>query len=172
MQNSYEITGELKLRKVIESNTDYSLEFCKNDDKYGYDLICKKLVVNGDHWRRDIVGYVELEISDNWIDSYPAYWKTYSFLARKAFYWDYNSNEFYSDRLKNADTNRTIYVISNKSMTDMVVAKMTDVAQGEMVVNGYDSESERKKTFLRFDLKDTRIIRGLENTMQFINNYF
>ena len=122
----YEINLELYIRKFFEKNTDYTFEFQKNEDKYGYDLSVFKYFLNGPNYEKKLIAFIEIEISETWVNDYPEYWRDYSFLKRKIYKYCWQENEFYDELKDNAD--RTIYIIFNKSLTDCICNEITFIA--------------------------------------------
>lgn len=168
-KNPYEIDLELVIRKVLETNiTDYTFEFQKNDDPYSYDIKCYKYYIReGGDYNKELIAYVEVEISEHWKDEWPSYWKTYSFLARKVL--EYENGKFIEDKLKEG-AEKTIYLIFNKNCTDCFCCEIKIIKNFNFehvpVTGNYYSDC-----FLRTSLYEKRVIRGVENSMRYIERY-
>lgn len=164
-ENPYAIDVELEIRKIFERETNYIYEFQKNENPYDYDITVFKYYINGANWWKKIIAYIELEVSEHWINDYPKYWKTYSFLKRKIYEWD---NGFSGEKKCNAD--KTIYIIFNKQLNDAICCDIETISKfQEEYIN--ITGSERKDTFLRTSLDDPRITRGIRNCIERIK-YF
>lgn len=164
--NPYEIDLELQVRKLFEIKTNYTYEFQKNNDKYGYDIAVFKYYIYGADWIKKNIAYFEIEISENWVDRFPDYWHDYSFLARKVF--KIENNSFTSELKENAK--KTVYVIFNKSITDCICQRIDLISTFE-VKNRNIMNKVKTDTFLITDLNDKRIVRGLDNMFDFCNNF-
>jgi hypothetical protein len=167
-ENPFEINVELEIRKIFEYNSDYTFEFQKNEDKYGYDLKVNKYYIDAADYTKETVAFVEIEVSETWKNEWPSFWKDYSFLARKIYEFDYNNDCFTSDLKHDAD--KTIYVIFNKSITDCICQSVINLSKLKMIQRGFDGV--RKNSFLTTSVNDAKIIRGINNMFNFCNNFF
>lgn len=157
--NCFEIDSELMIRKWLENTTDYHYEFQKNDDKYGYDIICNRYDINGGEWSKNDLGFIEVELSQKWDDGYPANWKTYSFLARKLLTFD--NGQFTMTAKSGAD--KMLYVIFNRKMTDCIAAKPTELLDaGADLVNTKLTGRNYTDFVLRVPLNCPVVARGRE----------
>ena len=166
--NTYEIDLELQARKLIQSKLHHTFELQKNEDKYGYDLSVFRYYQDGGEHTKKMIGFIEVEVSNSWKDKYPGYWSTYSFLARKVFQFDWNDNEFFAN-LKN-DAEKTIYIIFNGELTDSCCCDITTISQFKKV-NCDVTGKFRNDSFLRTDLQDPNVIRGLDECFDYINEF-
>jgi hypothetical protein len=95
---SYDIEDELKVRKILEENTNWTFEFTKNS-KYAPDL---QLHDWGDEPSepadRNLTGFVEIERTSEESDwqtgDIPDNWNTVNFLKRKVLQWDRQNEEW------------------------------------------------------------------------------
>jgi len=164
---NFDIPDELKIRKKLEQILNYTIELQKNDDKYGYDISCYRYDTKTN--KKCLIGYIELEVSDTWIDVYPDFWKYHSFLARKVFKFDWNKNEF-TDELQDNYAN-TIYLIMNQSMTDMICQSIKNISKLNF---RYCNVKDRyyNDCYLRIRKKNKKIICGEDNCSKFIQQFF
>lgn len=164
---SYDIPDELKVRKKIETMLNYDIELQKNDNIYDWDM--KLFRYNVKTNKKTPIGYIELEISDNWVDNYPSYWKYYSFLARKVFRYDWNQNQFTRELKEN--WKNTVYLISNHEMSDMICQSIEALSKlyfyHKEVTGRYYNDC-----FLRVRRGSKKIIRGVDNCSLFIKDFF
>jgi hypothetical protein len=164
----YEIDVELEVRKLFEKNTDYTFEFQKNDNKYEYDISVFKYYINGSDYKKKIIAYIEIEVSETWQTTYPDYWKTYSFLKRKVFKYSYENQCFSTELKENAEN--TIYIIFNKTLTDAICCDIITISKfnnQKSIVTG----NERQDTFLREPLNSFFVVRGLNECFKKINEF-
>ena len=169
-KSPFEIDTELRVRKILESVTDHRFEFIKNNNPFGYDLVANKYTQTDSLWKVEPIAFIEIEVSSVWVDSYPSNWKTYSFLKRKVYKFDYHSKQ-YTDELK-PYANNTIYFLLNKTMSDSICARISDIAKMPTIV-GKETGNLRQDSYLRIDLdyKQNFIKRGLENCIDAIKKY-
>jgi len=165
--NPFEINLELEIRKLFERNTDYRYEIRKNDDKFGYDLQIYRYFINGGDWVRKDIAYIELEVSEKWVDEYPKYWKDYSFLARKVY--KYENGSFINELKQNAE--KTIYVIFNKNITDCICRDIKTISTFETKSRGVMNNTYHD-TYLTINYQNSKIIRGIDNMLGYCNSYF
>lgn len=170
-ENPYAIDVELEIRKIFEWETDYTYEFQKNEDPYDYDISVFKYYINGADWKKKLIAYIELEVSESWKDEYPYWWKTYSFLKRKVYKWDYNDNNFTNELKDNVD--KTIYIIFNKKLSDSCCSDIKTIStfKEEVLSNGGKTGDLRKDTYLREPLNTKRVIRGTKNCVERIKDF-
>lgn len=169
--NPFEINLELKIRKLIENKTDYQFEIHRNDNQYEYDLeiFYYKLLNNG-RFEKYNIAFIEIEISEHWVNEYPKYWKKYSFCKRKIFEFDKENYKFTNNLKKNAV--KTIYIIFNKSLTDCIAQNILYISKN------FDSEYEKlcekedKNWFMRTNKNNIeRVIKGIDNFFIHLNKY-
>ncbi len=126
---TYEITNELVARKILESHTEWYVEFNKNyGDLYGYDIACYKHTEDGTvtGYHKRLVGYVEIEVyqGDNWQPGrVPPNWKEITFLKRKVFKWA--GGEWSPDPRDGYD--RVVYLKFNRDFTDCFACHMATI---------------------------------------------
>lgn len=109
-----------------------------------------------------------VEVSEKWIDTYPIYWRWYSFLARKVFL--YNTNNNYNDRIPLADYKNAYYIIFNKNLTDAISQPVYNIAEFELYLQHISGE-DRTDWFLRVPVSDKRIVRGIDNVVLDLCNF-
>jgi len=168
-KNPFEIDVELEIRKILEKNTSYQFEFQKNEDKFSYDISVFYYFINGADWEKIKIGFIEVEVSERWQTEYPNYWKDYSFLKRKVYEWNF-FDRYYTGELK-SNTEHSIYVIFNKSLTDCICQDMKTVStftEKKRFLTG----NTRQDSFLCTTLDDKRIIKGVDNCLVFIKLFF
>jgi len=165
---NYDIDNELKIRKKLESMLNYDIELQKTEDKYSWDISCFRY--NTKTNQKTLLGYIELEQSDTWIDEYPDFWKYHSFLARKVFKFDWNNNVFLINELKN-DWARTIYLIVNKNLTDMICQSIKTISTLNFE---YCKVKDRyyNDCYLRINKRNKTIICGQNDCKRFIKDFF
>jgi len=142
----YDITPELKVRKILEKETQNipKLEFDGNSkDQYGYDLkvfFWKNLEKEP---QKQPLGYVEVEHTDNYIfvnDEKPKNWPEISFLKRKV-YKPVRDRDNNFEEWKNTPKNNykdTLYLKLDSSYTSCFCASIEDIFD-------YGEESYRSK---------------------------
>lgn len=168
-KNPYQIDLELIIRKILEKNiSDYTFEFQKNDDPYGYDIESYKYYIwEGGKYHKELIAYIEVEISEKWKDEWLSYWKVYSFVARKILV--FKDGEFIKDKLKEG-AEKTIYLIFNKSFTDCFCCEIKIIKNFEFkhvpLTGNYYNDC-----FLRIGLSDERVVRGIEDSMEYIERF-
>lgn len=163
----FEINVELQIRKLLERKTDYNVEVKKHLDKYGRDLEVFIYKVDGNDWSYKNC-FLEVEVSEKWIDTYPIYWRWYSFLARKVFL--YNTNNNYNDRIPLADYKNVYYIIFNKNLTDAISQPVYNIAEFDLHLQHISGE-DRTDWFLRVPVSDKRIVRGIDNVVLDLCNF-
>ena len=125
--NPYSVKSELQVRKILEANTDYRLEFTKNEDPIGYDLKVNFLQLLNNDWRKQFKGYIEVEVSTSWKEgaTYPMRWNSYSFLTKKVLLFDRFNNKFTPYPKYSWDIEkRTIYLIFSKDLKGCYAANL------------------------------------------------
>jgi len=173
-ENPYDISPELKIRKILEYSFDYTYEFRKNDNRYGYDIICYKYFIHDDGGFEKLpVVFIETEVSYNidWISDLQENWKWYSFLARKVLKFN-SDNDCFTDELKeNAD--KCVYLKFNRYFKDCFCCDMNTISKFDKIYwPGYTNENDGyNHAFLRTSLDDKRVIRGIPESMEFIKNF-
>ena len=170
--NPFEIETELRIRKLFENKTGHEFEFRKNDDPFAWDIECFKYIQRGSEWERVFCCFVEVEVSEQWQNEYPAYWKTYSFLARKIH--PFVNGRFLTDQLRE-HAEKCFYIVCNKSITDCKMICLSDAMSGSFKQCGsLSSLGSYGSAFRRFPLNSELVYRGFENSvsavLQFSNN--
>lgn len=173
---NYNIDNELKIRKKLENMLNYDIELQKTDDKYSWDISCFRY--NTKTNKKTLIGYIELEQSDTWIDEYPYFWKYHSFLARKIFKFDWNNNIFLLNELKN-DWGKTIYLIVNKNLTDMFCQSIKTISTFHFKYdkpnpnnNKIPNDRYYNNCYLRINKKNKTVICGENDCKNFIKSMF
>lgn len=167
--NPYEIDSELMVRKWLEKHTDYHFEFCKNEDRYGFDIICNKYEINGGNWEKRQIGFIEVELSTKWDEfNYPSNWRNHSFLARKVY--KFENGEFTSELKDGCD--RMVYVIFNKPMTNCVACRPIDLVNANPTFARASFTSRALKDWaLRVPLDCKIVAKGQEEVSSLVD-YF
>jgi len=165
----YEIDSELMVRKWLEKHTDYHFEFCKNDDKYGFDIICNQYKLDGKDWEKHQIGYIEVELSSKWNQfQYPGNWRSHSFLARKIY--KFRNGQFINELKEGCD--KMVYVIFNKPMTNCVACRPIDLlGQNPEFARVSYTGDERFDWGLRVPLDCNIVAKGQEQVSNLVD-YF
>lgn len=168
-KESYEIKGELKMRKQLEAHTDWEFEFTKNDT-YAYDM----RVYEWDEEPnspddRTVFGYIELERAkkSGWCTGeFPENWVYLTFLERKIRDYDYTRGRW--DGLKE-NYRKTVYLKFNHAMDNCFVAPVASIHRdgwGTKRSTGRPTDTYRG---LGFDHQDVRY--GIRDAVEFIEEY-
>lgn len=171
-EQGYEIKDELKIRKVLEAHTEWNFEFTKNT-KYAYDLRIKEWDNKPDGPEdNDVVGFVELERSrsdrtHSWITGdIPDGWKFYSFLKRKVYEWDVETQSW--NGLKE-NYERTVYLKFNHALDNCFAATIQDIyKEGEPTKF---SDGSKSNSYIKLDLDSSHVVTGIDESTQFIKEY-
>lgn len=167
-KDPFEITSELQIRKMLEKQTSHRFEFRKNDNKYGPDIECYRYDIVGESWSRTRKVFVEVEVSERWVTSFPDTWKTASFLARKLLHFN---GESYVPELKSGCEDM-FYLILNKSLTDGYMIHGPDAIKGRIFEPRYmQTGDKRLDTYVRFNLSDPTYTRGIQKCVKRIIDY-
>lgn len=168
----YEFKDELKIRKVLERETDWQFKFSKND-KYAYDMAITKW---GDSPQspddNEVIGYVELERSRrdkkySWVTgSIPENWYYLSFLQRKVRDYDHRTKCW--EGLKK-DYDRTVYMKFNHAMDNCFAASVETIHQDGTQTKR--SDGSYRGTYLALDKDHPDVHVGLSDCVEFIKNY-
>jgi len=169
---SYRIKDELKIRKVLENQTSWNLEFTKND-KFEYDL----RITQWDERPQsptdnDVIGYVEIERSrrdkkHSWITGdIPDSWYFLSFLKRKVRQYDYQLQSW--GDLK-SDFDKTIYLKFNHELDNCFAASISTIEQDGEQTKWSDGTPEN--TYLALDKDHPDVKHGIDNCADFIQNH-
>jgi len=170
----YNIKEELIIRKKLETITDWSIEFNQNyENKYDYDLCCFKHTIENNEigYKKKLIGYIEVEISPDWKTyDIPENWYEISFLKRKCFLWDYNTEQWTKTPKKNY--NKTIYLKANKNFTNCFCINIKDIIK--KANNSNRNNNTYKGDFLIMNKIDVKwgwdeIVTLIENLINNIN---
>lgn len=172
-QSSYDVTAELKVRKMLEKHTGWTFEFTRTTDIYQTDITCLRYTI-GAGWSRDIAGFIEVEESAQWHDGiYPPHWKFYSYLKRKVFAYNHNTRHFEQSPVENAD--KTFYLKVARDLSDCHCSLMSDIYehafQSVDARNGLGSD-EYNRVMLRFNMDSPYVRRGWEHSIAAIKQKF
>lgn len=169
---NFEIKDELKVRKVLEKNTEWNFVFNKNTD-YQYDLAITewgdKPTEQSD---KEIIGYVELERSrrdkkHSWVTGdIPDSWYYLSFLQRKVRGYDHRRNCWQG--LKQ-DYDRTVYLKFNHALDNCFSAPIEAIHLDGKPTKMSDGSYNNSYLKLNTDHPDVRV--GVENSVAFIQEY-
>lgn len=165
---SYDIEVELKIRKMLEAETDWNFEFNKNGDQYDYDIKFYRWEDNGNGELEKVhYGFVELERARKWkTGDVPDNWTYYSFLERKIQEFDHDLRKW---RGPKENFRRTIYLKFNQLLDNCFAAPVVTIYnQGERTKrsDGTYNNTYRK---LGFDHPDVR--QGLGECVNYIDTF-
>lgn len=173
-KTSYDVTAELKVRKVLEKHTGWNVEFTRNDDKYGFDINCFHYTIS-QSWERDSAGFVEVEESSMWKDGiYPQRWRFYSYLKRKVFVFDFKNGLFVQSPVENSE--KTIYLKVARDLSDCHASLISDIFNHHEF-KWTDSrpglgEDLYNREMLRFSLQSKYVCRGWAQCVGLIKETF
>ena len=158
---SYEIKDELKIRKILEYNTDYKFMFVKNDDPYAYDMMAFRYdIFENGKYDKNFLGFVEIE--RKWNSGWITNWSEISFLKRKICKWE--NNIWKNEPKENID--KTYYLKFNNDYTDCFCALIKDIWN-----NGYDSyrsDGSYNGTFIVLPKESIYIKYGIKDSIKYI----
>lgn len=171
-RQSYEIKGELEIRKLLESNTDWDFEFRKNE-KYAYDLCIHQ-------WDSEpsgpsdnnVIGYIELERArrdkpKSWVTGdIPNGWHFYSFLERKIRDYDYEKACW--EGLQ-SDHSRTVYIKFNHALDNCFAAPVTTIyREGEITKR---SDNTPKNTYRKLGFNNDSVAVGISESINLVEDW-
>jgi len=165
---NFEITEELQVRKILEYNTNYEWVFNKNNNKYEYDLKAWKYNIYKDGRYEPIFkGYIEIEIGRGWNEfDWPNHkYQVVSFLKRKIYNFDWNTNEW-KDTKNYID--KTFYLKFNNDKTNCLCLLIDDIIIYGRPSNRDQEHDKYKQSFIEVDIKD--VIWGIKNCIDYIND--
>lgn len=164
----YDIEPELRARNILEQHTEWDTVINRNDDIYDTDLECYRWNDGMGEWRRELIGYVEIEQADKWYGkSYPDNWVYLTFLERKVHDWDSALQRF--DGLVNGGE-KTVYLKFNQEFTNCFAAPVRDIH-----LNGSRtkrSDGSRQGSTLALNFEHESIRTGIDECAEFITEYF
>ena len=175
--SDYDILPELKLLKKLQKSLYLPEDtfLIKNDDKVGYDVsVIQYLRDKEGEWIKKEIAYIEIEVSNRWINSWPESWSHYSFLARKVLKYIPDISQFTNSLKDPQKTPKAIYLICNKQLTDCFCSDMVTISNFNMVTkhNFYNGNvkvvSPYHSTTLVAPLWSKNVVRGWENVIKFI----
>ncbi len=146
--NPREIGEELKIRKKIERKTGHRLEIQRSKDLKGIDLKCYMYKSYNGNLKKGLIGHIEVEVSENWIDTYPNNWKEISFLKRKIEKYDWDRRKWIGLR-DDIDTRNAFYLVINKNRTNCFSQTIHNI-----YTNFRDSKRKLKDTVTGRYLRD------------------
>ena len=165
-QNPYDKEKEYYVRKIIEKNTNPLLITEPNKDSFGYDT--RILRIDPKTNNRWTVGFVEIEISESWVNGWKEYWKFRRFVARKVVKWE--NGTFYFNQYKHGGIN-TLYLRWNKSLTDCyccpIFTIMTFPHKNFKISGCYKHD-----VLFYVEKNNSKVVNGIKNCMKFIDKYF
>lgn len=157
---SYKITNELIVRKILENNTPHQYMFVKNDNKYDYDIEFFKYLLSEKDYSKLRLGFVEIENKSDggWG------WPRISFLKRKIYKWD---RDKWSEELIIKDI-PIYYLKFNHDFSDCFCANTKNIFK-------FGNESKRSDgsrcgSFIELPWDDNNIIHGIKNCVNYILN--
>lgn len=172
-KESYEIKDELKIRKALEGETDWQLEFTKNS-KFDYDL---RVFVWDDNPRgpesKNLLGFIEVERTSktsDWITGdIPDSWWYYSFLERKIRQYDhrFTGRSAWGDPIE--DYQRTVYLKFNHSMDNCFMAPITTIYHDG--THTKRSDWSRTNTYRKLSFYHPDVTVGLDESLSAIQEY-
>ena len=164
---SYDIKNELIIRKILEYETPWYIEFNKNDNIYEYDLVYYKWIQK-EKLTKTLIGYVEIEYCERWRDEEPpSFWYEASFLKRKIYNFNWNDKSW--NKPKN-NHEITIYAKFSYDYTNCFAMKIKDLIE-------FGEESKRSKdfsyneAFVKLEWESPYLTRGLKNSIKMINGF-
>lgn len=171
-EQTFDIRNELKIRKILEKNTDWHIEFNENyDNPYEYDLSYfyhKENTKTETGYEKQFRGYIELEVHHNWkTKSIPSYWREPSFLKRKCYKWDYENNKWSNEHKNNYD--KTVYLKFNNNLTYCFVLSIPNIIEKGHIIDYRGDPDDYHEAFIGVD-KD-KIYWGIDNCIEYINNF-
>ncbi|MGA1067063.1 MAG: hypothetical protein ACO3U3_14585, partial [Alphaproteobacteria bacterium] len=168
----YEIKSELKVRKWLESNTDYTFEFIRNDEQKGYDLGCWKYIQKGDIFEKHLICFIEVEESEQWKNGqYPSHWRYWAYLQRKVNPWDWDLNAFLTGLKK--DATRTMYLKAAIDFSGVHCSRMEDIYAYGKLANSGTHKNDRLSMTYRFSVKSNSqyVFVGKERCLRAIKRF-
>ena len=166
-KESFDIKNELIIRKILEYETPWNIEFNKNDNIYEYDLVYFKWLQK-EKLTKTLIGYIEIEYCENWKEEeHPSYWFEASFLKRKIYDFNWNSKSW-DEPKKNHE--KTIYAKFNYYYTNCFAVKIRDLI-------GFGEESKRSENFsyneafIKLEWGSPYLTNGLKNSVKMINDF-
>lgn len=172
-KQSYEIKDELRMRRQIESSTDWRFAFQKNI-KYRYDLTVTRWADEPeDRTDSELAGYIELERSrkdreHSWVSgSIPDSWYFYSFLKRKV---NQFNKETQSWGTVKPHFDQTVYLKFNHRLGNCFAAPVKAIHEDGNHTPWSDGTKEN--TYLSLELDDDRVRTGIDECAAFIEEFF
>jgi len=171
-KQSYEIQDELKIRKILERNTNWPFEFTKNGT-FGYDIQVTKWdnEAAGDN-DNEVLGYVELERArkdkqHSWITGdVPSSWVFLSFLKRKVRQFDHRTQSW---RGIKDNYDRTVYLKFNHALDNCFAASIETIhADGKPTPY---SDGSRTGSYLSLDMDHTKVRYGISECVSYVEEY-
>ena len=164
---SYNIYNELKARKILEKYTDYHYTFEKNSDKYGFDLLVFRYTDIENNFRKNHLGYIEVECAVNWRNfHFPNNWYCVSFLKRKFYDFDFTKRVWINYK---KDVDKTIYLKFNHPMNNCFCKEMMYIIQ-----YGKDSARNKKNDYFNsfIELDINQVCWGIDRCIYYITDFF
>lgn len=170
-KNSYEVTIELKVRKMLEKHTSYLYEFRRTEDMFDTDITAIRYQILPTGWTSEPIGFIEVEETALWNNGiYPTNWRTYSYLARKVFNYDRQLNVFTADPVKNAD--KTIYLKVARDLSDCHASNVFEIAnthESKWIDNRKGlGNNDYNRLCLRYSMNSSYVKRGINDCMNYI----
>jgi hypothetical protein len=164
----YNIEVELKIRKVLEENTDWNFEFNKNDERYEYDIkFFRWEEDDSGTLQKNHYGYVELERARKWkTGEKPDNWKYYSFLERKVLDYDHRTKSW-QDPKDNYE--RTIYLKFNQLLDNCFAAPVQSIYRDGKRTKR--STGEYNDTYRKLPFSHGDVVEGIQGCVEYIDQF-
>lgn len=164
---TYDIDTELKARKIIEKYSDYHYVFDKNEDKYGFDLIVFKYEINKGEFKKNKMGYIEIECATTWKTfKIPQNWYCVSFLKRKLYNYNFKEKVW---GLPKPNLYKTIYLKFNQPMTNCFCQNMIYIIRNGQDSRRNDDINSYNNSFIELEKKS--VYWGVKNCVNYIVKY-
>lgn len=187
----YNFHDELKIRKVLEANSDYKFEFTKNPDKKDTDIKFYKWEFDGVDWIKQHYGYIELERADSWVVDnslntqpgqsieftalFPDDWvwsggevPNCTFLKRKIYEFDWERGRFTDTPKPNYQ--RTVYIKFDNSIQECFAAPIIGLLNHATTTpRSDDTQYNGSQVVLPADHSEVYV--GLDNVMVFLDEF-
>jgi len=164
---TYDIDSELKARKIIEKHSDYHYVFDKNEDKYGFDLAVFKYKINKGEFKKNKIGYVEIERAVGWKTfGIPKNWYCVSFLKRKLYNYNFKEGTWGNPK---SDSHKTIYLKFNHPMSNCFCHNMIYIIRNGKNSERNDNKNSYNNSFI--ELEKELVYWGIKNCVNYVVQY-
>lgn len=158
---TYEIAPELKVRQLVEEQTNWRYTVEKAE-KYEYDLrVCRWDEDAAGPGGRTELGYIEVEQADRWQSgSVPDNWVYYSFVERKICDYDHQRDEW---RGRKDNASRTMYFKVNQSVDGCFTAPVSVIHRDGSWTKR--STGEYENTYRSLEFGHDAVTRGISDAI-------